>query len=154
VGVKKKVHNSSSLHQRQLLPESGAEVVGERPMTLVTEMRVLFDECEGIVTCLREHGDVSDGIGDTERRHAALSRAEEVSGSAQRKIRFGDRESIRRPHHRGEPAFRRAVLFHRFFRFSAPAEAVRALCDPSFGHQDAIRLIASASDASAQLMQL
>ena len=72
MGVKKKVHNSSGLHQGQLFPESGTKVVGERSMALVTEVRVFFDECEGILACLREHRDISDGISDTERRQSAL----------------------------------------------------------------------------------
>ncbi|MBP1658781.1 MAG: hypothetical protein H6Q31_3382, partial [Bacteroidetes bacterium] len=76
---------------------------GERPMIVATELRIFRDDGEGIVACKGEKRDVGHRVRDTELRHAALPRAEEIPGAPEGEVRLRDREPVSGPDHRGEP---------------------------------------------------
>ena len=86
-------------------PETG---IGERLLIPATETLVLLrsqmgvcrHEVKGRVACLLEDLGVLRYIGDLEVGHSALTRAKEITGAPNPKIRLADFEPVVRSHHR------------------------------------------------------
>src|SRR5258705_10654390 len=116
----------------EVLPEQ-VDALAQRAVLEGAQVRVSGPEPLGLGTCLRQQSRVRE-IGDLELGQAALARAEEVAGPAQRQVRFGKLEAVGGALHDAEPLLR--------LRIRLLAEQVT------------VRLMRAAANAPAELMEL